>query len=56
VFYIRLLPLAEYFGLSSSTAGEAGLENPVSRTGGDDDWSTADGDTKVNGNIINIAQ
>lgn len=56
VFYIRLLPLAEDFGSSGSTAGEAGLENPVSRTGGDGDWSTADGETKVNGNIINMSQ
>lgn len=48
VFYIKLLPLAEDFGSSVSTAGEAGLENPVSRTGGDGDWSTADSETNVN--------
>lgn len=51
MFYIKLLPLAEDFGSSVSTAGEAGLENPVSRTGGDGDWSTADSETRVNENI-----
>lgn len=48
VIYIKMLPLAEDFGSSGSTAGEAVLENPVSRTGGDDDWSTADSETRVN--------
>ncbi len=51
VFYIKLLPLAEDFGSSGSTAGKAGLENPVSRTGGDGDWSTVDSETRVNSNI-----